>query len=333
MRPRKLLAASRLWAVGLAVALALGFVGVADARGANVAVPVAASLTIAEGVRIGPVAVGGMEADEAEAAVWAAFDRPLRLALGGKRWQTRPAQLGARPAVARAVRQALYAQPGQSVALDVGIANQFVYSYVWALARSIGRPAVDPQVLLFGSRPSAAVLEVGVVVDVAASTAAVLVQLRGFDRATVELVHERVEPWMVESAAAAVAVVIKRASRELLFYKDGRLVRGFTVAVGLPEYPTPLGQFAIVSKLVDPTWIPPDSEWAKGLSPVGPGPDNPLGTRWLGLTSPEVGIHGTPEPDSLGTASSHGCIRMSIPEVEWLYDEIEVGTPVWVVEA
>lgn len=274
-----------------------------------------------------------MDAAEAEAAVWEAFDRPLRLVLGGQSWQARPAQLGARPAVGSAVRQALYAYPGQRVVLGVGTANQLVYSYVWSLAVSIGQPAVNPQVLLTGSRPPAAGLREGVVVDVAASAAAILVKLRGFNRAPVELTHKRIEAWMVESATAPATVVVQRALRELLFYKDGRLARRFTVAVGLPEYPTPLGRFAIATKLVDPTWIPPDSEWAEGFEPVGPGPDNPLGTRWIGLTSPQIGIHGTPDPDSLGTASSHGCIRMSIPEVEWLFSQVDAGTPVWVIEA
>lgn len=297
------------------------------------AVPIAASLTIAEGVRIGPVLVGGMNAAEAEAAVWKAYDRPLSLVLGGQSWQARPAQLGARPAVGSAVRQALHAQPGQSVDLDVRTANQLVYSYALMLAVNIGRPAVNPQVLLIGSRPPAAGLREGVVVNVAASAAAILVKLRGFNRGPLELTHKRIEPWMVESSTALVAVVIQRASRELLLYKNGSLARQFTVAVGLPEYPTPLGQFAIATKLVDPTWYPPDSEWVDDPEPVEPGPDNPLGTRWMGLTSPEIGIHGTPDPDSLGTDASHGCIRMSIPDAEWLYGEIEVGTPVWIVEA
>lgn len=322
-----------LWAVALAVALASSLLGSAEARGANVAVPVAAFLPIAEGVRIGPVLVGGMNAAEAEAAVWEAFDRPLSLVLGEQSWQARPAQLGARPAVGSAVWQALHAQPGQRVVLGVGTANQLVYSYVWSLSLRIGRPALDPQVLLVGSRPAVAGLREGFVVDVAASAAAVLGKLRGFNRAPVELVHKRIEPWMVESSTAPAAVVIQRASRELLFYKNGRLIRRFTVAVGLPQYPTPLGQFAIVSKLVDPTWIPPDSEWAEGFEPIGPGPDNPLGTRWMGLTSPQIGIHGTPDLESLGTASSHGCIRMSIPEVEWLFSQVDAGTPVWIVEA
>ena len=62
-----------------------------------------------------------------------------------------------------------------------------------------------------------------------------------------------------------------------------------------------------------------------------PGPGNPLGTRWMGISSPGVGIHGTPDSASLGYSASHGCIRMAIPQAEWLFDHVAVGTPVYIV--
>ena len=65
--------------------------------------------------------------------------------------------------------------------------------------------------------------------------------------------------------------------------------------------------------------------------PVPPGPGNPLGTRWMGLSAPYVGIHGTPDAASIGYSVSHGCIRMLIPQVEWLFEQVEVGTPVFIV--
>ncbi len=66
-------------------------------------------------------------------------------------------------------------------------------------------------------------------------------------------------------------------------------------------------------------------DWARGLKPVPPGPDNPLGTRWMGLSAPGVGIHGTDEPTSIGYSASHGCIRMQVPDAEWLFDHVDVG--------
>ncbi len=77
----------------------------------------------------------------------------------------------------------------------------------------------------------------------------------------------------------------------------------------------------------------PDPTWAKDAKPIPPGPGNPLGTRWMGLSAPYVGIHGTPDAASIGYSASHGCIRMLIPQVEWLFTQVDVGTPVFIVAA
>ena len=102
-------------------------------------------------------------------------------------------------------------------------------------------------------------------------------------------------------------------------------------ATGQPAYPTPAGRFQIVVKWVNPWWYPPASPWAAGESPTPPGPGNPLVTRWMGLSAPGVGIHGTPQPQSIGYSLSHGCIRMLIPQAEWLFDHVTVGTTVFIV--
>jgi lipoprotein-anchoring transpeptidase ErfK/SrfK len=105
-------------------------------------------------------------------------------------------------------------------------------------------------------------------------------------------------------------------------------VRRFGVATGQSVYPTPGGLFEIVDMQLNPWWYPPDSPWAQGAKPIPPGPGNPLGTRWMGLTVPGVGIHGTPNDASIGYSASHGCIRMHIPDAEWLFQHVDVGTPV-----
>jgi lipoprotein-anchoring transpeptidase ErfK/SrfK len=110
-----------------------------------------------------------------------------------------------------------------------------------------------------------------------------------------------------------------------------RYVRTFGVATGQRQYPTPLGRFRIIVKWKNPWWYPPNSPWAQGQRPIPPGPDNPLGTRWMGLSAPGVGIHGTPSDSSIGYSVSHGCIRMHIPEAEWLFNHIDVGTTVFIV--
>ena len=110
-------------------------------------------------------------------------------------------------------------------------------------------------------------------------------------------------------------------------------MRRLGVATGTWEYPTPLGTFAVVDKQYNPWWYPPSSEWARGLKPVPPGPGNPLGTRWMGLSVYGVGIHGTPDAASIGYSASHGCIRMHIWDAEWLFEQVQLGTPVVIVSA
>ena len=128
--------------------------------------------------------------------------------------------------------------------------------------------------------------------------------------------------------ALSTRIVIDQSQHSLTLYREGRRPLRFGVAVGQPAYPTPLGTFSVITKVVDPTWTPPDSPWAQGALPIPPGPDNPLGTRWIGISSPNVGIHGTNDPASIGYSVSHGCIRMQIADVERLYDMVYVGTSV-----
>jgi lipoprotein-anchoring transpeptidase ErfK/SrfK len=128
-------------------------------------------------------------------------------------------------------------------------------------------------------------------------------------------------------------IVIRRNSNRLLLYDGMKFRRFFAVATGQRQYPTPLGRFKIVVKWKNPWWYPPKSPWAAGQKPIPPGPDNPLGTRWMGLSAPGVGIHGTPSDASIGYSVSHGCIRMHIPQAEWLFNHVDVGTTVFIVAA
>jgi lipoprotein-anchoring transpeptidase ErfK/SrfK len=127
-------------------------------------------------------------------------------------------------------------------------------------------------------------------------------------------------------------IVIHRGINRLYLYNGVRLLRVFPVATGQPAWPTPLGHFQVVVKQRNPWWYPPTQDsWAAGAKPVPPGPGNPLGTRWMGLSAPGVGIHGTSEPWSIGHSESHGCIRMQIPSAEWLFNRVRIGTPVFII--
>jgi lipoprotein-anchoring transpeptidase ErfK/SrfK len=123
-------------------------------------------------------------------------------------------------------------------------------------------------------------------------------------------------------------IIIDLGELSLTLYGGEKVIHTYSIAAGQPAYPTPTGSFVVVNMIVNPTWVPPDSAWAAGAEPIGPGPNNPLGTRWIGLSADGVGVHGTPDPGSIGSYASHGCIRMRIPDVEHLYTHVVVGMPV-----
>lgn len=123
-------------------------------------------------------------------------------------------------------------------------------------------------------------------------------------------------------------IIVTLHDRSLRLVRDGKVVKKYGIAIGQPAHPTPTGDYEVIDMQVDPAWFPPDSPWAAGLGVVPPGPGNPLGTRWIGTSAPAIGIHGTYADSSIGTAASHGCMRMHIPDVEELYDQVSMGMPV-----
>jgi len=125
-------------------------------------------------------------------------------------------------------------------------------------------------------------------------------------------------------------ILVNLARFELILDRPGLPPRRYPIACGSSDWPTPTGRFVIYEKVQDPSWIPPDSPWAKEAKTIPPGPDNPLGTRWIGLDWGNVGIHGTNADWSIGSASSHGCLRMYLADVEELYDLVKTDMPVTV---
>jgi lipoprotein-anchoring transpeptidase ErfK/SrfK len=127
-------------------------------------------------------------------------------------------------------------------------------------------------------------------------------------------------------------LTVDLASTTVRLWQNLKLVKSYTVAVGQPAYPTPTGLYSIESKQVDPVWSVPNSPWAgelAGTTVAGGSAENPLRARWMGVTA-GAGFHGTDDVGSLGTAASHGCLRMSVPDVIDLYDRVDVGTPVYI---
>jgi lipoprotein-anchoring transpeptidase ErfK/SrfK len=113
-------------------------------------------------------------------------------------------------------------------------------------------------------------------------------------------------------------VVVSIPDRKLALIEKGRVVKIYPTAVGAAASPTPSGTYKIAQRVANPTWYGPDKV-------VGPGKDNPVGTRWLGLTRKGYGIHGTNNPRSIGKRASHGCVRMRNSDVEDLFARVAVG--------
>lgn len=157
-----------------------------------------------------------------------------------------------------------------------------------------------------------------------------------FDKKTQEAVmHLQAEANLGQDGIAGVLVTSALSTRlyvnlsqySLVLVDEANNTRYYQVAIGVDEHPTPLGAYFISDMAKDPTWLPPNSEWAKDAKQIPPGPNNPLGTRWIGFGD-SVGFHGTPYPDTVGTKASHGCMRMTIPDIEDLYERVNVGTQV-----
>jgi lipoprotein-anchoring transpeptidase ErfK/SrfK len=316
---------------GAAGGLSAGVVA-ATTSGTTTGTTTTAPQTIAPGVSIGGVDVGDLTADEAVVEVNAAFAEPLVLIAPRSRLAVTPKRLGAVAAVRAAVARALTAPAGTVLKLRVSLSRARTSNYLAVVARRFDRKPVDSQLVLRQMRPWVSKQQTGRVLRRQRAMASIFTALAANERLPLRLEFLELKPRITRSSIGPV-IVIRRGSNRLYLYKGMRFQRVFGVATGQSIYPTPLGRWSVVVKWRNPWWYPPNSDWAKGEKPVPPGPGNPLGTRWMGLSASGVGIHGTPDDASIGYSASHGCIRMHISDAEWLFNHVNIGTTVFVVSA
>ena len=287
--------------------------------------------TVPADVRVAGVAVGGLTPKQAVAAVRLAYLEPLAVVVDSTRLELDPATVSS-AYIATAVAKARVAGAGADVPVVVAVRGGAVRAWVAKLVRRFRNAPVDAALQLRNGRPWIRPDRPGHVLDGATVVSRVVAALQAGTRRPVRVRTRTFPPKVKASVVFAHVIVVNRSTNRLQLYAQTRLVRTFPVATGQSIYPTPLGRWHIVVKEMNPWWYPPvwDS-WAKGLKPVPPGPSNPLGTRWMGLDAPGVGIHGTDEPASIGYSASHGCIRMQVPDAEWLYQRVAIGTTVFVI--
>jgi lipoprotein-anchoring transpeptidase ErfK/SrfK len=311
---------------------------------------------IAEGVTIGGVDVGGMTGDEATEAVESELVDPLRkkmtVTYDDVKYQLSAERLEVDSDVDGMVDKALeesqegglptrvwrYATGGE---VDVAISPQVSYSnkaideFIAKVAEEVNTEPVNATI-----EPSAVSLEgvagqEGVAVDESALRSRVESVVQRTENRKVTVPVETVEPEVTKDELAGqypTYLTVNRSTFELTLWKELEPEKTYKVAIGAAGFDTPAGVYSIQNKAVDPAWSVPDSDWAGSLAgTVVPGgvPENPLKARWMGIFD-GAGIHGTDDVGSLGTAASHGCVRMAVPDVVELYDQVPVGTPIYI---
>jgi lipoprotein-anchoring transpeptidase ErfK/SrfK len=303
---------------------------------ASAAAPAADSpgMPIARGVRVGDVVLTGLTTQPARERVRRHLAQPLRFAIGGGTWTVPAGRFRVTADVDTAVRAALGARPGTAIPLPIRARSKAIERTITELAERYDRPAREARVVGLDAklRPVFEPPVAGRKLDRPAAARAIRGALAAGTRDGIRLRFRRVAPTTTIQDFGPV-IVIRRGSNTLALFDGREQVRVFRVATGLAQYPTPLGRFDVVTMQEHPWWYPPPSDWAEGLKPVPPGPGNPLGTRWMGLSAWAVGIHGTPDAASIGYSASHGCIRMHVPDAEWLFERVRLGTTVFIVSA
>lgn len=312
--------------------------------------------TIADGVTIGGVDVGGMDEERAKRAVHRQLVAPLqhsiKVSYDGEVWRLPGERLKVRTDLDGAVEEALDVsrdgslparivryvsgeEVDERVSAEVTYSQPAVNRFVRRIAEELNREPRDATVEASGASLTIVPAEHGRKLRDNLLTeqleAAVL------NASADHTIAARTNPVAPEVTGEEVAsayptyLTLDRANYTLRLWKDLKLAKTYTVAVGQVGLETPEGLYHIQNKQVDPTWHVPESDWAGDLAgqSIPPGPSNPLKARWMGIFE-GAGIHGTDDTGSLGTAASHGCVRMAVPEVEELYDRVDVGTPIYI---
>jgi lipoprotein-anchoring transpeptidase ErfK/SrfK len=289
--------------------------------------------SVPQGVKVGGLSLGGLPVEQARAALLWSYNRPLQFVFYGHSWRIRPEKIGATVDIEKSLARGLKANPRENVALTVRIDRARLASYAKGLDHWLSVPAQDATATLTSKlTPVIHPGKPGLAIHPEATRKRIEAALLLAARPVIRPAAETIAPTATPSNFGPV-VVIYRGSNRMHVYNGTRPWRVFPVATGQSIYPTPLGNWHVADMQRNPWWRPPDSPWAKGLKPIPPGPGNPLGTRWMGLDAAGVGMHGTPDAASIGYSASHGCIRMYVPDAEWLFNQVHIGTPVFIVSA
>ena len=312
--------------------------------------------TIAEGVQVAGVDVGGLNVSRARdilrRALGPRLDRPVEIDYPGHRFFLGSAEAQVRPDVntmveaalaesrkgtfvGRAIRELAGHKVRATLPAQVLYSQAAVDRVVARVKARLNRPARDASVVASPSNLTVQPSEPGMAVRAQVLRRMVVKHLE--NPASSHVVHVQTLQRKPKVSSAQLAakypayITIDRSAFRLRLWQHLKLTHTYVIAVGRQGLETPAGLYEINDRQINPSWHVPHSAWAGALAGrvIPPGPDDPLKARWLGFYN-GAGIHGTDAVSSLGTAASHGCIRMSIPDVEQLYPLVPMHTPIYI---
>ncbi len=350
------MAGKRFWgSTRFIVGLAVGLVVLALGSVVAISIDRHATARLASGTVIADIPVGGMDFDTAVVRVRGAIEQPLRrpVVLTTDRFEvtTTPWDLGYRVDVAQTVRSALLRSsngnvitrlgskvlsPTEPVFIDAepawgdGDLDALLTRAAEQVKEAPQNADIDISTGFLKFTPEKA----GRVLDVDASRLAIMDAVQtGNDSVRLVTTPVAAADGPADEAVNKV-ILVRTGENKLYLYDRGVIVKSWPVATGSASYPTPTGIYKIISKIENPSWYNPGSDWAVGLPKViGPGPFNPLGTKALELDAPGILIHATSDRGSIGYSASHGCIRMLEENEAELFGMVPVGTRVAIVTA
>jgi lipoprotein-anchoring transpeptidase ErfK/SrfK len=311
---------------------------------------------IADGIRVAGIDVGGMKPAAARGVLdrrlLGTLRRPVVVTYRGQRFTLSARAAGVAVnvdglvdrALARSRAGSFVTRIGREVtggAIHVDLRPHVIYdhgalaAFVGRVAAKVGRPARDASIAFAPASLSPVAARDGVEVAQHRLRVEVARALASAEGPRTVAAHTRtLKPTVTTGQLAAkygTVITVDRANFRLRLWKRLKLVKTYTIAVGRAGLETPAGVYTINDKQVNPSWHVPNSPWAGKLAGkvIPPGPDDPIKARWMGIYA-GAGIHGTDELSSLGSAASHGCIRMAIPDVIDLYDRTPYGTTVYI---
>ncbi len=312
---------------------------------------------IAEGVKVNGVPIGGMTRAEAEkklsATLLAPLDRPVKVAYKDRVFtlSQKAAAIGIdiRGSVDKALKRSragdMFSRSWRNLrnkslntelAAEVSWNKPSVDKLVKRVRKALESQPVDAKVDLTKGRIDESESKTGLRVKY--NTLAKEVEttlLEPGNTETVKIKTTVVQPKVSTKQLASkypAVLFVDRDNFKLTLYKNLKRTKTYGIAVGQVGLDTPAGLYSIQNKAVNPAWHVPNSDWAGDLAGkviAGDDPSNPIKARWMGIYD-GVGVHGTSDDASIGSRASHGCIRMHVPDVEELYDEVPVGAPIYI---